>query len=143
MKRLLIVTLMLMALLFGVASCDKDEPDGKWPKMQWEVPDGIVDLGGAYVVPASGATYKFTCTNYKPWIANIVEAVEDTVQMATLNDFYFCEGSWYCVKCTGNDVIVTFKPRPADDYNHILMVTLTAGDIFDYFAFIQNPRILD
>lgn len=137
MKRYLKIAVLLMTVLIGVASCDKEELVGNWPKMEWEKPAGIIDMDGVYVVPASGGTYKFTCKNYNPWISDIIEASMDYV----LNDSHNCEGSWFSVKCEGKDVTFTFKPRPADDYNHALYVLLTAGDIFDYFAFIQNPQL--
>ena len=140
MKQMTKTLLLLFVLLIGAAACSKDEPDGKWAKMKWEEPAGITKVDGVYVIPASGGTYKFTCKNYKPWISHIVEVSEEYEQIATLNDVHNCEGSWYSVKCEGNDVTVTFKPRPTDDYNHALQVTLTAGDIFDYFSFIQNPK---
>ena len=136
MKQLIKTFVLLLVLLVGVASCGKDEPDGMWEKMKWEEPSGLTKGGdGIYLVPASGGTFKFTCKNYQPWIAQI----SDYYELTSAQDVSSYQGSWYSVNCVKSEVTFTFRPLTDEDDTRELMVTLTAGDIFDYFKFIQRP----
>ena len=131
------ISLLLLCVILSVfpVGCGGDEPDGKWAKMKWNVPSGLSQVDGIYMVPSSGGTYKFTCKNYKPWIGHVIEY---NVLMPPIEDFHFCEGEWFSVTCDNNDVIFTFQPLGNDDEeSRELEVVLTAGDIFDYFTFRQ------
>ena len=137
MKQITKKFLFLLVILIGVAACGKDEPPiGIWEEMKWEEPGGLTKVDGIYIVPVSGGTYKFTCKNYKPWIAEIFDYYDQTMGVWVDRSY---EGTWYSVKCEGNDVTFTFRPLADDGDIHDVLVTLTAGDIFDRFRFIQRP----
>ena len=132
------LSFLLLCVTFSVflVGCGGDEPDGIWAKMQWDVPSGLSQVDGVYMIPSSGGTYKFTCKNYKPWIELVLEY---NMLPAPIADFHFCEGEWYSVTCDNYDVIITFQRLGNDDEeSRDLKVELTAGDIFDYFTFRQT-----
>lgn len=135
MKRCLKVAVLLMAVLIGVASCGKDEPDGKWAKMKWEDKSGLAKVNGVYIVPASGGTYTFTCQNYKPWIDYCNYGF---YEMAVSSSTHVI-GEWFEVECVDHDVIVTFQPLDDLSKSRSLTVVMTAGDIFDQLVFEQRP----
>lgn len=133
MKQLPIFCILLIIILISVSSCG-DEPDGKWGKMKWKVPADITCVDNVYIIPANGGSFKFTCKNYKPWIAQF----DHNVMM--FSDLHRVDGSWFQIKCEENDVIFTFQPMTDEDETRELMVVLSAGDIFDRFYFRQEKN---
>lgn len=138
MKQLIKTLLITLLVLVAATSCGKDEPDGKWDKMEWTVPSGIVQLeDGVYWVPASGGSFTFVCENYEPWIVSLAEYQGDAqVEHVMRENLHSYEGEWYSVKCAKKNVTFTFSPF--EDDARVLEVTLTAGDIFCTLLFAQQ-----
>lgn len=140
MKQITKTLILLLVVLVGATSCGKDEPDGKWENMKWKIPSGVIQLdSNSFIVPTSGGSFTFVCENYEPWIATITEregytSVEYVVQKQ--NSHYF-EEKWGSVKCEKKNVTITFTPIDEDDVRE-LEVTLTAGDLFHTFVFLQH-----
>ena len=135
MKQILRTFALLLVLLAVVASCSKEEPDGKWDKMKWNDLSGLTKVDGVYIVPAQGGTYTFECKNYTPWIDHCDYGYYD-MAVHTSTHVY---GEWFEVTIDGKKVIVTFQPLEDEAETRQLTVTVTAGDIFDTFRFEQRP----
>lgn len=130
------LSLLLLCAVFLILVGCGDEPDGKWAKMKWKVPSDLTKTEGIFMVPASGGTFVFTCKNYKPWICGIIDN-NGLDYPIDITDVHNCEGAWFAVNCNQNDVTFSFDPLSAEEDSRGLQVTLTAGDIFDYFTFRQ------
>ena len=134
MKQILRISILLLVVLAGVASCGKDEPDGKWDDMKWNVPSALTKENGVYIVPANGGTYTFECKNYTPWIDHCESNFYDMVVSSTT----YAYSEWFEVIVEGKNVIITFQPLEDDTEARQLTVVVTAGDIFDSFKFTQR-----
>ncbi|MBR5029816.1 MAG: hypothetical protein IKX63_01775 [Muribaculaceae bacterium] len=133
MKQKIRTILILMVVLVGVASCGKDEPDGKWAKMEWNDLSGLAKVNGVYMVPAAGGTYTFECKNYKPWIDHCEYGSYDMVVSSST----YVYSEWFEIIIDGNIMTVIFQP--IEEASRHLNIVLTAGDIFDNFYFEQHP----
>lgn len=146
MKQATRVLILLMAVMTCLVSCKGDEPVGKWDKMKWKLPDGLTREKSAYIVPASGGTFTFTCKNYgAPWLSSITDGTEYLYPVflqdgaeETEPDFHSFKCEWFEVKCVEADVNITFAPLDSSTESRQMSVTVTAGDIFDTFTFIQR-----
>jgi hypothetical protein len=137
MKKITKTLLMVLLVLVTATSCGKDEPDGKWAKMKWKAPDGLVKLQeGVYQVPLSGGSFTFICENYEPWISSITEIGPD-VSQEYLGPNSSIEGEWCTVKCEKKYVTIIFSPATEDE-SHELEVVFTAGDVFYKLYFVQR-----
>lgn len=125
---------ILLVVLAGVASCVKDEPDGKWDNMKWNEPSALTKENGAYIVPANGGTYIFECKNYTPWIDHCESGFYD--MLVSSSTYVYSE--WFEVIVEGKNVIITFQPLEDETGARQLTVVITAGDIFDTFRFTQR-----
>jgi hypothetical protein len=139
MRLLSRISILLIAILLGFSSCG-DEPDGKWDKMKWNNLSNLKQEEGKYIVPASGGTYTFECTNYKaPWINSVTEEGVDEYSLIEVTDnFHTFIGKWFDVRCVNADLVVTIDPLDADCYERNMTVIVTAGDIFEIFVFQQQ-----
>ena len=87
---------------------------------------------------ATGNTGGFCsqCGHSSPWIENAVSAGEYHYPPREANDYHTITADWFKAEIKGNQLKVTFednetaKERP-------LELTVTAGDIFHTFKFIQ------
>ena len=139
--------LLQMLLLLAIAgitlnSCEKERPDGDWDPMEWKDESGLARVENVYQVPASGGSYNFHCKNYSGfWISSIEEDGKSFTPNLENNDWTDLSGQWSRVQCLPDgDLVVTFQPlsfyRSASQRTMYLCVT--AGDIFDYFRFVQK-----
>lgn len=140
MKKIAKTLLILLLVIVTATSCGKDEPDGKWDKMKWKVPSDLVKIQeGVYQVPLSGGSFTFICENYEPWIELLYESGPH-VSYETPGPSDVINGEWCSVKCVKKNVTITFCPTTEDD-PHEFEITLTAGDIFYHFFFLQKNRL--
>ena len=139
-------TLILLMTLVCLVSCS-DEPDGKWDKMKWDDKSGLIMENGIYLVPASGGTYTFKCKNYKHiWIAGIMDNNEHVFPPfcgtgMNEKDFLSYPGEWFEVNCNKMDLTISVQPLDNGTAFKNLTVTVTAGDIFDTFSFMQQAEM--
>ena len=140
MKKTVKTLLIVLFVLVSAISCVKDDPDGKWAKMKWQVPSSLVQVQeGIYQIPTSGGSFTLICENYKPWISSLTE-IGSHVSKEYPGSCDSLQGEWCSVKCEKNDVIITFSPL-ADDDVHQFEITFTAGDIFHTLRFVQQHRL--
>lgn len=132
-----------MAVLFATvfASCS-DDVDGKWEKMKWST--DVKTANDGYVeVPEDGGTYVFTCKNYPDfWLVYLYEAEGTNVQKTytgdeNSSDYMHINGTWATVKSEDSKLYVTIEPNTTEN-GRVFSLTVTAGDIFDYFNFRQS-----
>ena len=135
MKQILRTIVLLLVVMAVAASCSIDEPDGLWEKMKWNDLSGLTKEDGVYIVPATGGIYTFECKNYQPWIDHCDSGSDDVV----VSSFTHVYNEWFDVSVDGKNVIVTFQPLKDLTETRQLTVSVTAGDIFDYFRFQQRP----
>lgn len=131
---------MMLMVCSLACSCDREDPDGLWTPMKWEKTnyERAQQEGGhkPYVVPAEGASFTFSCTNYSGiWIGGIDEVVYDgTVSnLFRYEDFHSFANDDLEVKVDGSRFTVTFPPT--EQQGQRFVVTMTAGDIFSSFVF--------
>ena len=136
---------MLLILVFAVItlnSCEKQRLDGDWDPMEWNDENGLARVNNVYQVPASGGSYKFHCKNYSVfWISSIEEDGQFFVPDLENNDWKDLFGQWSRVQCLPDgDLVITFEPLSfySSASNRTMNICVTAGDIFDYFRFVQK-----
>ena len=129
------IAFVMLSAVF-LASCSSDDPEGKWDPMIWkaEVPVQITD--GIYVVPAKGSVLTFSCRNYSPWIAEAVSGEEHFFPLRESNNYHSITTDWLKVEINKNKLNVTFESNDSAE-ERPLKLTVTAGDIFYTFYFIQ------
>ena len=127
---------IVLFVAVSLVSCSSDDPDGKWASMIWkaEVPVQITD--GIYVVPAKGSVLTFSCRNYSPWIAEAVSGEEHFFPLRESNNYHSITTDWLKVEINKNKLNVTFESNDSAE-ERPLKLTVTAGDIFYTFYFIQ------
>ena len=130
------IAFVMLSAVF-LASCSSDDPEGKWDPMIWKTEVPVQATNGVYTVSATGSEITFVCRNYSsPWIENAVSAGEYHYPPREANDYHTITADWFKAEIKGNQLKVTFednetaKERP-------LELTVTAGDIFHTFKFIQ------
>lgn len=141
------MTVAIVAMI-TLSSCgkDKEEPTGVWEKMQWEqVSYTTVKYDGAsyYKVPKEGGTYTFRCMNYPGfWLSNVL--VVDLGDGSNKKTYYYPqEDDPKKLECAAAKVIVadqqvTITIAPLSECSsRIISLSVTAGNIFDDFSFIQ------
>ena len=138
MKHLSRILILLFIVLLGTTSCGSDEPEGKWAKMKWTNVDNLMNVNGNYLLPEGGGTFTFLCRNYDhPWFSSVSV---DGVQIQLDNETTI-NGEWFSMKFDGNKLIIIVESLPASVEARNIQLTVTAGDIFDYFTFIQERGV--
>lgn len=140
MKKFYAIAFAMLAA-FSHASCGHDALDGDWEPMKWGKADYqvIVEDGTKYYyVPVDGTEFSFTCTNYRPWIANVKVIAGDKVEYIYPNDdFHSLDYESLHVKAVDRTVTVSFDPGDIDRPLRRYILAVTAGDVFGSFRFIQ------
>ena len=132
-----LIGVLAMFAAFTLASCVSEDPDGKWDPMKWKADVPIQIIDGVYTVHAVGEELTFTCQNYSsPWIEFAASGEEYFFHSYETNDHHTLSTDWFKAETSGNKLKVSFeanetaKERP-------LELTVTAGDIFYTFKFMQ------
>ena len=134
MKIWRIVLTMLVA--FSLASCDKK--DGDWDPMKWKADTSVQAIDGVYQVSAAGDELTFSCRNYSyPWIDNAVSNGVYYYPPREANDNHSILADWFSAEINGNQLKVVFEANETVE-TRALQLTVTAGDIFYTFKFIQS-----
>ena len=130
-------TAALCAMLF--AACSSMALDGDWDAMKWETLDGAKAEKGVYIVGAAADTLRFTCKNYRgPWISDAREdGVDYYPEGGNGNDIHHLQGRHFSATVEGNKLTVVFSENTSTDA-HSVTLTVTAGDIFYDFRFLQE-----
>ena len=137
MNKKLIVTTLLAIITISLASCSSDDPDGKWDSMAWEAEVPVLKTDGVYAVPANGTEFTFSCQNYSsPWIENAVSNGEYYYPPREANDYHTILADWFKAEISGNKLTVVFEANETAE-ERPLQLTVTAGDIFYTFKFMQ------
>lgn len=134
MKKIVLLASLIGALSF--TSCSDD--DGDWTPMKWKT-SVIKEKDGSIIVPSQGGSYIFVCTNYKsPWTSSIGEYVNGKIEYAgqMYNDSKDIVTSYLTAQWKDNTLTVTVTPNTTGK-ERTMIVTATAGDIFDTFTFKQ------
>lgn len=135
MKILRLALVMLAASCF--ASCNLDDPDGKWDPMKWKADVPVQTTDGVYTIRAVGEELTFSCRNYSsPWIASAVSNGEYFYPPREANDFNTITTDWFRAETSGNKLNVVFEANETTSERR-LELTVTAGDIFYTFKFKQ------
>ena len=114
-KKIWVLPLLLLNF-FVLASCSFSKLDGDWDAMEWKEEVEVQKINGAYMVPPSGTSLSFTCRNYSQyWFS---DAKEDGQEIAP---------PW---------LSIVFEPNEGAHARNTY-ITVTAGDIFHTFKFIQ------
>ncbi|MBR6490167.1 MAG: hypothetical protein IKT03_06495 [Muribaculaceae bacterium] len=139
-----LLQMMLMLVLAGITlnSCEKQRLDGDWDPMEWKDESSLARVDNVYQVPSSGGSYKFHCKNYSVfWVSSIEEDGEHYIPYIDSNDWKDLSGQWTRVQCLPDgDLVVTFQPLSfySSASQRTMNLCVTAGDIFDYFRFVQK-----
>lgn len=141
-QKLLQLLMMLAIASIMLNSCEKQRLPGDWDSMKWNDESGLARVDNVYQVPASGGSYKFHCKNYSAfWISSIEEDGELIMPSVDKNDWKDLSGQWTHVQCLPDgDLVVTIEPLSfySSASNRTMHLCVTAGDIFDYFRFVQK-----
>lgn len=136
-KKIWVLPLLLLNF-FVLASCSFSKLDGDWDAMEWKEEVEVQKINGAYMVPPSGTSLSFTCRNYSQyWFS---DAKEDGQEIAPpwINhlDYGLIYGDYFRAEIHGNKLSIVFEPNEGAHTRNI-NITVTAGDIFYTFKFIQ------
>jgi len=128
---------ILCTILLSLVACSKESKDGEWDPMIWKAETTVSQTSdGIYHVSDHGETLVFTCRNYsRPWISN---ALIDREYLDT-DDFHTMTTSWLKIRMTDNKLTVVFEANTTAD-EKTLQLTVTAGDIFKTFRFLQSAN---
>ena len=117
-------------------SCS-DDPSGKWDSMVWKAEGPVQTTGGVYAAATDGAVFSFACENYSsPWIENAVSEGEYYFPPREANDYHTISTGWFKAEISGNKLNVVFEANETAE-ERPLHLTVTAGDIFYTFKFVQ------
>lgn len=136
-----ILSILALGMAGLLAACSDE--DGKWDSMKWKTGVKTVkDAKGSYVsVPKEGGTYTFTSKNYPGfWFSDAMESQDGQIQSYYPdkgNTYYHMTTSWAQMDREGKDLIVRIQPNTGTS-GRTLTVSVTAGDIFDSFRFVQS-----
>lgn len=121
------------------AACSVTEPDGDWDAMKWRALDGRKVEKGVYIVGVAADTLCFECKNYRgPWISGAREdGVDYYPKGGNGNDIHHLQGRHFSATVEGNKLTVVFPENISKDA-HSVTLTVTAGDIFYDFRFLQE-----
>lgn len=130
-------TAALCAMLF--AACSSMALDGDWDAMKWETLDGAKAEKGVYIVGVAADTLCFECKNYRgPWLSDAREdGVDYYPEGGNGNDIHHLQGRHFSATVEGNKLTVVFPENTSKDA-HSVTLTVTAGDIFYDFRFLQE-----
>lgn len=127
-KKTLIASI-LITIITSWISCRSDIL-GKWEPMKWN--EGIVKKQPIQVA-AEGQSFIFTCKNYDSFrLAGVQENGKDILVSDDNADY------WTNVLIEKNSIKITFKPNYSKE--RAIQISVTAGDIFDHFSFIQQAK---
>lgn len=118
-----------------------DGKDGDWDSMNWkaEAPSGLPRLGEV-IVKAAGGELSFACKNYSaPWIDNAVADGVYYYPPREGNDYHTIVAGWFKAEISGNKLRVAFGANETAE-ERPLQLTVTAGDIFYTFRFLQLSK---
>lgn len=136
MKILRVVFVMTLAAL-SLASCSSDTSDGKWDPMVWEAEAPVQKTGSVYTAPADGTEFTFSCQNYSsPWIENALSNGKYYYPPREANDYHTVSADWVKAEISGNKLKVVVEANDTAE-ERTLQLTVTAGDIFYTFNFMQ------
>lgn len=136
-------------------SCSNESLDGDWDPMEWQkVTTEKVKVNGVncYHIPIQGGTYQFKCKNYNGfWINHVRILGTPSWTEANAGDYIFPEmtdgklsdnqnisAEGLKVSIEGSTMNVTFDENQGVLKKYV-EVSVTAGDIFDTFRFVQEP----
>ncbi len=128
--------LFTLAAIFVIYGCSEDDNDtyGNWAPMKWQAEQDILNEDGVYIIATDGDTVSFVCTNYSsPWMCG---ANVDNEYIGCDDLYKSIEGKWFTAFFYDNRLSVIFEKNTESARNVELIVT--AGDIFDYFYFMQQ-----
>ena len=131
---------MLFAVMCGLmfVACSSMERDGDWDAMKWSALDGQRAEKGVYIVDAEAHTLHFACKNYRgPWISEALEDGAMYYPLADSGDYRIIQGTHFSASIVGNELSVAFPENTTADA-HSVTLTVTAGDIFYTFRFLQE-----
>ena len=132
-----IMVMTLAALSFN--SCG-DEKDGDWDPMVWKADVPVQMTDGVYAVPANGTELTFSCRNYSaPWIENAESKGKYYFPPREANDYHTISAGWFKAEMNGNKLKVVFEVNGTAE-ERPLQLTVTAGDIFYTFKFVQSAN---
>ena len=124
----------ILCTIVTLVSCESY--DGDWDPMEWKTSVKVhKNKKGekSIVVPPEGGTFVFHCKNYECfWIGNILVNGEGVFNHE--GDFHTCQGDWGSVECKMNKLTVKVSPATTKN-NDVIGVSITAGDIWDFFQF--------
>ena len=132
-----LIGVLTMLAVFSLASCS-DDPDGKWESMVWKAEVPVQTINGVYNVSATGNEFPFSCQNYSsPWIENAVSNGVYYYPPREANDYHTITADWFRAEISGNKLKVVFEANETPE-ERPLQLTITAGDIFHTFKFMQS-----
>lgn len=153
---------LLSLLAFCLASCSSEEPIGRFHPMKWNTPRELAKVNGNdFLVPDSGGTYTFTCTNYN-WLSlhyvvagdtaympsgkmfTIRDAAGDSIGVDFITyetaDWNHMSGAWFDFTVSQADMVCTFAQLPDSVASRTLQVGVIAGNPFSSFNFKQSRQ---
>ena len=134
--------LPLLLLCLGISSCDKEgEEIDDWPPMKWKtVPEIRLSdeiLYYAVGIPAEGAEYTFTCTNYRLTKVAVLDENNSVFKEITYEHPYF-ENDWMSItEENGNSIKIVARPNPTAN-SHKLFIEASGGNVSTHFLLIQE-----
>lgn len=127
-----------MIVVLVLASCDKI--DGDWSPMKWKAEVPVQTADNIYKVPAAGNEFTFSCKNYSsPWIEEAVSNGNYYYPPRKGNNYHVITTDWFKVEISGNKLKVVFETNETGE-ERPLHLTVTAGDIFYTFRFMQSAN---
>ena len=131
------IAFAMIVTALSLASCSSDDPDGKWDSMVWKAEVPVQMTNGVYTVPANGTEFAFSCQNYSsPWIEHAESDGEYYFPPREANDYHTISADWFKAEIKGNQLKVVFEANETAQ-ERPLQLTVTAGDIFYTFKFMQ------
>lgn len=129
------VAFVMIVAVLSFNSCD--QKDGDWESMKWKADIPVKTTDGVYHVKAAGDEFSFSCKNYSsPWIDHAVSNGEYYYPPREANDYHTISADWFKVAISGNKLTVVFDANETVEERPLLL-TVTAGDIFYTFKFMQ------
>lgn len=126
---------MMMLTVLSFTSCDKK--DGDWDSMNWKADMPVETTAGVYHVKAAGDELSFSCQNYSsPWIDHAESDGEYYFPPREANDYHTISADWFKAEIKGSQLKVVFDANETAE-ERPLQLTVTAGDIFYTFKFMQ------
>ena len=134
MKQLKIIFTVLAAVVILVStSACSDDFDGDWDPMEWKYSSKVAQ---SKEVPADGADFELTCTNYGLFWINMV----NDRYLETPEGRKGCSIEGVCEVTLKHNVIhVIIEPNTTDS-TRTISIDVSAGDTGDYFKWIQSSK---